>query len=169
MAVKKEFKKNLAEKRPAEWQSLPDLQLYMDQILAYLERQHIGLSYGEELTSAMVNNYIKKGLLPRASGKRYDREHIAHLTLICLFKQIFSVADTDLMMKLQLAESDIETAYAKYREVLDEECLSVTEQIAGDGQDSRDPAELALTLAVRSYISRLACEEIIKEFFAEEK
>ena len=82
-----ELKNRLEQQRPAPWEALPDLNLYMDQVIGYMPRQLI--RYGEEewLTSAMVNNYIKDGLLPRAEGKRYSRTHLAYLTAICALKQ----------------------------------------------------------------------------------
>ena len=69
----KELEKQLRENRPAEWEQIPDIDLYKDQLTEYLKRQHIGFVLGmeEPLTSAMINNYIKVGVLPRAKGKRY--------------------------------------------------------------------------------------------------
>ena len=47
-------------KLPA-WKELPDIGLYMDQLISYMPRQLIHYGEGESLTSAMVNNYIKDG------------------------------------------------------------------------------------------------------------
>lgn len=69
----KELKARMQEQRPVDWESFPDIGLYMDQVVSYLPRQLIHYGEGELLTSAMVNNYIKDGLLPRAEGKRYSR------------------------------------------------------------------------------------------------
>ena len=83
----KELKARLETQRPVEWEGLPDLSLYMDQVIGYMPRQLIQYGEEERLTSAMVNNYIKDGLLPRAEGKRYGRRHLAYLTAICALKQ----------------------------------------------------------------------------------
>ena len=66
-----DLKQRLEQERPTPWAELPDLALYMDQIISYMPRQLIHFDEGEVLTSAMVNNYIKDGLVPRADGKRY--------------------------------------------------------------------------------------------------
>ena len=79
----KQFQQRLEGQRPAEWNALPDLPLYMDQVVSYLSRQLIELEPGEGLTSAMVNNYIKAGLLPRAKGKKYEREHLGDVCPVC--------------------------------------------------------------------------------------
>ena len=56
------LKDRMELERPTPWNELPDIALYMDQLISYMPRQLI--RYGEEewLTSAMVNNYIKDGL-----------------------------------------------------------------------------------------------------------
>ena len=65
-----DLKSRMEQERPTPWEELPDLALYMDQIISYMPRQLIRFDDGEALTSAMVNNYIKDGLVPRrrASG-----------------------------------------------------------------------------------------------------
>ena len=89
----RELKGRLEGERPAEWDALPDIGLYMDQLISYMPRQLIHYGEGESLTSAMVNNYIKDGALPRAEGKRYSRTHLAYLTALCALKQVLSVQD----------------------------------------------------------------------------
>ena len=70
----RELKERLGTERPVDWDSLPDLSLYMDQVVGYMARQLIGCDPEDKLTSAMVNNYIKDGHLPRAEGKRYSKQ-----------------------------------------------------------------------------------------------
>ena len=89
-----ELKKRLEEERPMVWDGFPDIGLYMDQVISYVSRQLITYDGGETLTPAMVNNYIKDGLLPRADGKKYARTHLAYLTAICALKQVLSVKET---------------------------------------------------------------------------
>ena len=89
----RELKERLEGERPVEWEALPDIGLYMDQLISYMPRQLIRYGEGESLTSAMVNNYIKDGAMPRAEGKRYSRTHLAYLTALCALKQVLSVKD----------------------------------------------------------------------------
>ena len=64
-----ELKRQLTEQRPDGWDRLPDIPLYMDQVVSYLSRQMISIGDGDPLTSAMINNYIKDGLVERAVGR----------------------------------------------------------------------------------------------------
>ena len=70
------LKTRMEQERPAPWKDLPDIALYMDQLISYMPRQLIRFDQGPVLTSAMVNNYIKDGLVPRAEGKRYGPIHL---------------------------------------------------------------------------------------------
>ena len=51
-----ELKRQLMEQRPDGWDDLPDIPLYMDQVVSYLARQLSGFGEGDTLTSAMINN-----------------------------------------------------------------------------------------------------------------
>lgn len=154
----------LEEKRPAKWEEIPDIDLYMDQVLSYMTRQHVGLELDENLTSAMINNYIKKDLLPRAKGKKYNREHIAYLTAICLLKQVLSVTDTgDLLSShiQQREEEEIHSFYSKYTAIMDKEFKQVSENLP-ETEDKNSLSDAALRLAISSYAQMLACQQLMK-------
>ena len=89
----------LRTQRPVAWEQLPDFALYMDQVLSYMDRQVIRFDDDDGLTAAMVNNYTKGGLVPRAEGKKYSREHLAYLTGICVLKRVLSTRDVDLLIR----------------------------------------------------------------------
>ena len=73
------------------WEALPDFGLYMDQVLLLMERALHGVLPKGELTKSMVNKYVKVGLIPRPAGKKYEREHLAMLLMICILKQALSM------------------------------------------------------------------------------
>lgn len=157
----KEIKEKLKNYRPNSWDSIPDIELYMDQVIGYMQRQHIGFEGDENLTPAMINNYIKSNLLPRAKGKRYNRQHIAYLTAICLLKQVLSVGDTGLLLKEQLEDKDIQCFYESYLKTLDDE-FNITSEKIDESATKNQLAQKALELAVSSYANKLACEKILK-------
>ncbi len=155
-----ELKRRLREERPVDWPEMPDIALYMDQVISYLPRQHIHFDEGDVLTSAMVNNYIKEGLLPRADGKRYSRTHLAYLTAISALKQVLSVRDIGTLVRAGEEGKAPEELYAVFRQELDR-ALSATGDQIPEGLSQEDLPRLALSLAVRSYADRLACQRII--------
>ena len=154
-----ELKRRLEEERPSDWEDLPDLSLYMDQVIGYMPRQLIQYGEAERLTSAMVNNYIKDGLLPRAEGKRYSKVHLAYLTAICALKQVLPVRDAGLLAAAH-AEGEAREMYDRFREELDRALKDTAQRLDTDcGQE--DLPQLALSLAMRSYADKLACERVI--------
>ena len=153
----RELKNRLSAERPVDWDSLPDLSLYMDQVVGYMTRQLIGCSAEDRLTSAMVNNYIKDGLLPRAEGKRYSREHLAYLTEICALKQILPVREAGVLAKCREGES-VQSHYEHFRTRLDAALSETAHALEGE---TGELEELALELALRSYADKLACRRIL--------
>lgn len=155
----KELKKRLETQRPAQWDALPDLSLYMDQVIGYMPRQLIQYGEGEGLTSAMVNNYIKDGLLPRAEGKRYGRVHLAYLTAICALKQVLSVRDAGLLAA-HGKEEEPQEVYERFRTELDRALMATAQRLEGQ-TEQEDLSVLALELALRSYADKLACQRVL--------
>ena len=156
----RELKERLAEERPQPWEAMPDIGLYMDQIISYMPRQLIHYGEGEALTSAMVNNYIKDGMLPRAEGKRYSRTHLAYLTAICALKQVLSVRDTRTLLENGSAGRDPEKLYAAFYQELSL-ALDCTAEVLDPDLSREDLPRLALRLALRSYADKLACQRIL--------
>lgn len=159
----KELIEKLENKRPREWDDLPDFMLYKDQVISYMDNQHIALNDTEILTPAMVNNFIKNGLMQRSVGKKYSREHIASLTMICLLKQELQSDEVGTIMG-EFCGNDIERAYSEYLKILDKEFSSVASAVNLDNCSAReDKLKMALELAVSAYAQKLLCQKLIDE------
>lgn len=81
--------------------SIPGIELYMDQVTTFMEE---GLSsskrYPEDkiLTKTMINNYAKNNLLPPPIKKKYSKEHILVLIFIYYFKNLLSIKDIETLL-----------------------------------------------------------------------
>ena len=131
-----------------QWKEIPDLGLYMDQVVLYVQRACEGL-YGEEeakrlLTPAMVNNYVKAGLIPRPTGKKYGREQLATILMIVQLKGVLSMD----MIRLMLEGDRIEALY---------DMFCAKQRNAMRAFDVDDP----LTAATEACIHALACERLL--------
>ena len=156
-----DLKQRLEQERPTPWAELPDLALYMDQIISYMPRQLIHFDDGEVLTSAMVNNYIKDGLVPRADGKRYGPIHLGYLTAVCALKKVLSVRDTGILIAAGEERGKTpEELYQYFCAALDR---ALTDAAAGidPAAQREDLARMALDLALRSYAAQLACARLL--------
>ena len=157
-----ELKERMSQERPVDWDAFPDLGLYMDQIISYMPRQLIHFNDGEALTSAMVNNYIKDGLVPRAEGKRYGPVHLGYLTAVCALKKVLSVRDTGALIAAgQALDKGDQKLYGYFCRALDQALTDTAQAVDPDTQKDDLPT-LALTLALRSYANQLACARILE-------
>lgn len=157
----KELIERLSVERPVVWKTLPDIELYRDQVLGYMKRQHSLQPEDAQLTGAMINNYIKSGLLPRASGKKYTKDHLVYLTAICSLKQVLSVGATDELLKLQPDIADAQGFYEDYLAQMDKAFCETAEQL-DENNTKEELATIALRMAISSYAQKLTCEKILE-------
>ena len=150
-----ELRESLRSQRPVAWDQLPDFALYMDQVLSYMDRQVIRFGDDDALTAAMVNNYTKSGLLPRAEGKKYNREHLCYLTAVCILKQVMSVKDVELLLSSVVPRDDVAGGYEAFRADLDRSLNLVTDVMEGYPAEE-DTAQAALHFALLSYAAGVA-------------
>jgi hypothetical protein len=153
------IKKSLSKDRPAAWNDLPDIDLYMDQLLGYMQRQLFSSRPESKVTAAMVNNYVRDGLLKRAKGKKYSRGHIARLTTVCILKQVLSVGDISLLIDTFPSDT-LQQVYEKYREVLDRDLSSVVERVPAE-EDPLILADAIVRFAITGYANKVVAEHLL--------
>lgn len=79
-----------------DYENLPDLDLYMEQVINYLENQlsiFKTSSLDKQITSSMINNYVKGKVVDAPIKKKYNKSHIASIEQICTLKQVLSIAE----------------------------------------------------------------------------
>ena len=90
------WEKYILRFRLPEWEEIPNIGLYMDQVvmllMGYLDYMPPELKEEQVVTAAAINNYVRKGIMPSPEKKKYYREHIAYLVMICTLKQSLSIA-----------------------------------------------------------------------------
>ena len=157
-----ELQHMLETSRPSGWDALPDIALYMDQVVSYLRRQTIGVGEQDDapMTSAMINNYIKDGLLPRANGKRYSREHLVYLTAISLLKNVLSVKDMKLLLGSEITPGSEPEFFRGFLERVDISFQDVARSV-DPGIGESELANFALDLAIVSSATKIACEQVL--------
>jgi hypothetical protein len=150
-----------------EWDRLPDIDLYMDQVLTYMDKQLCLFERNEStslLTSSMINNYVKDAVLPRPEQKKYSREHLAMLMVICMLKQVLSIQDVSSLLKTLLEDASKSELYGRFCEAqssaLKEVCARVkTTSAQGEAELTR----LAIELSIEANARRTASERILSE------
>ena len=104
--------------RPVPWDQIPDLGLYMDQVITFITRAYEPL-YGDStkryLSAPMINNYVKNRLIPRPSGKKYSRLQISLLIMIVALKQVCMMEDIRIMLHAE-SEEEVQVLYERFCE-----------------------------------------------------
>ena len=104
--------------RLPEWDEIPEIGLYMEQVLSllkqYLDYLPPELRQTEPITAAAINNYVRTKLLPEPRKKRYYRIHIAYLIMICTLKQSLRLSMLSTLLPGDLPEEDVKRAYAAF-------------------------------------------------------
>ena len=112
------WEKYLAAYRLPAWEQIPDLGLYMEQVVLLL-RQYLDylppeLKQPEPITAAAINNYVRTRLLPEPRKKRYYRVHIAYLIMICTLKQALRLSELQTLLPGDLPEDEVRRTYDAY-------------------------------------------------------
>ncbi len=162
--------------RLPSWEQIPDLGLYMEQVIALL-RQYLDylppeLKEEEFITAAAINNYVRTKIMPEPVKKRYYRVHIAYLLVICTLKQGLSIALIQKLLPTGLPEEELRAFYDSYAQRHALAAAFFVEQVrgvAGPILDHRDATpfstarteELIVSSAIIGGFSRLLAEKLM--------
>ncbi len=86
-------------KLPA-YQEIPDVGFYLEQTTQYIS-EFLKPMPSISITSSMISNYVKKGLIEKPVKKQYHREQIAYLIFIAIAKTVLSLEDIYLLIQIQ--------------------------------------------------------------------
>ena len=173
----REFAREYRDFEATSWDSLPDIELYMEQITGYLNRQlRVQTRQDREdsqvLTSSMINNYVKSGLITRPIQKRYDREQLAQLYMLCSMKQILNIPDAAALIRYLTSKehpiSEVYDAFVSDQHDINEGVADVLEQVGGV-KSEYDLLKIAVGLVLNAAAERLAAERIISLFRCREE
>lgn len=81
---------------------MPNIELYRDQVLSIVSSELAPLYTPDEkiITGSMVNNYVKQQVIPAPSRKRYAKQHLTHLLIVCALKRVLSISQVAQLVAL---------------------------------------------------------------------
>jgi DNA-binding transcriptional MerR regulator len=127
-------------------EDVPGIDLYMDQVTTFMDRQlQASKRYEDDkiLTKTMINNYAKNNLLPPPEKKKYSKEHLLLLIFIYYFKNILSISDIHSLFA-PLTEKYFHTGHAIQLEQIYDEVFSLEKaQIETLKEDLRSKYQIA--------------------------
>ena len=139
------------------WNELPNIDLYMDQVLNYIENSLKDYIKSDEkfLTKTMINNYVKHGILQPPINKKYNKLHIAELFAICILKQVYSISEIKELLALALKTNSAENSYNKFCDYLTDSLVSKFNGTEYSSSSSYTPEQYLLKNVVQSFVNKL--------------
>ena len=159
-------------KLPA-WKELPDIGLYMDQVIAllgqYLDFIPMEDSKDKPVTPTTINNYVRLKVMPAPEKRKYYRVHIAFLIMIFTLQQGISINGLQQLLPSTADEEEIKNFYTSYVERLQEVGNFYTAQTRAAVQDILDPQvtdegvveNVIIQSILQSGFSRIMAEKLL--------
>lgn len=149
---------------PISWDRLPELELYMDQVITLMnkELEPFAVSGERLLTPSMINNYVKDGVLPRPNQKKYSREHLSRLLMVCMLKSVLSLPQIDATLRGLTATQPIDMLYQDFADAQSIALQEVAERISSLSDPGEETMyQLAIGLALEANARRIAAARIL--------
>ena len=166
----------LATHKLPRWENFPDIELYMDQVVAVMEKALVLYNKsGEEesklITPSIINNYVKLKVIPAPNKKRYNREHLAYLVMICILKQTLAISSIVKIIRSNLESKTISELYNEFCNIYEnvipfvnigEPFFEGYEQNSVEAFESEDDMNgFILKSAILSSAGKFVCEETL--------
>ncbi len=114
----RKWEKYLNDFRLPQWEEIPNLGLYMEQVIdllkQYLDYLPPELKEEQFITASTIHNYVRTKVMPEPRKKKYYREHIAYLIIILTLKQSLSIALIQKVIPTGMSTEEIRSAYTAY-------------------------------------------------------
>ena len=142
----------------------------MDQVITLIEKYLSPLITLEKhtlLTSSMVNNYVKHGLIPAPVKKRYNQKHLAFLIAITLLKQVLTLPEIKKGILFQGATVGIREAYNLFCQEQERAIYVIAAQaqekeVQAKSQEPMGIEYLAVKAATMSFATKMFSEKVIE-------
>lgn len=181
----KDIIKKQSKEEKIQLEDIPELDLYMDQVIQLFEKKLSSSKRNEEdkvLTKTMINNYAKAKLLMPIKNKKYSKEHLILMSLIYDFKGALSISDIKLLLDEIVKgyendeEYNIRELYLDYlnncsedNEEIEKYLNEKVEKIfkGYDKEDFKEKFLLVSTMINMSNVYRKIGEKLIDKYFRE--
>ncbi len=178
-----EYIKKIENFKLPDYKSIPQIPLYMEQVIAYVNETLTPLNDEEStmLTPFMVNNYVKAKMITPPQMKKYNTNHIGYLLSVSLLKNVVSMRDLATIIEMDKSfTKDKEKIYDYFKGMHDEVLknqahrvktrLDAIERSTKRNKKSKDNkdeqlnlAYIALRLYVESETSKLIADTIMSK------
>jgi DNA-binding transcriptional MerR regulator len=172
----KNWETDLLQVTLPRWDELPDMDIYMDQLVKYVDKYTYGLQleHTKKLTPSMINNYVKLKLVPKPYKKKYSKNHLARIIVITVLKQAFEIPDIRNGIVYQIHSTDPKDAYDFFCHHLEMTIKYFINENKEDInidkiKDGYAPVQMACTTFIAKLITENNLRDLVSKTTAEEK
>ncbi len=146
-------------------EDIPEIQLYMDQVLEFFETQ-IGANKRTDkepiFTKTMINNYVKAEVIPAPVKKKYSKDAIMDLNMVYAFKQVLSIQDTQSLINA-LHQLD-EQPYMRFRATEDKILSTLKSSFSSEtGGSEEQLISQIIALTLEASIKKRIAEKLLDQ------
>ena len=138
-----------------DYERFPDIELYMEQVITYLDRSlsiFSTSSMDKQITSSMINNYVKGQVISAPISKKYSKEHLALLEETYALKQVLTINEIKQILDVKYKDGNNADAFNQFKrlygEKLDEASQTTKNALKNvDENDTEALTDIAVNLA----------------------
>ena len=164
------FGNNMIKFHIPRWDELPDIELYMDQVITFIEKNISIVAVDLEeriITPSMVNNYVKLNLIPKPIKKKYGKVHLAYLIAITILKHVFTIQEVKDGISFQAMLNGEKEAYNLFCEEQESALKLIASQVLPDRlsivpNTNVNPENLVIKMSTLAFASKIIAEKTIK-------
>ncbi len=161
----------ITQRNIIESDSLPRLDLYVDQVTNLIEDNLISIKENH-ITKSMINNYCKNKVVPPSANKKYNLNHLLMFITIYNTKSILSIQDIgkifasieeDTLDYYDFTNKLIKEFNLNFEDLVEKNLASIDEANLFD-DDKVKAAVLATQLAIEANNKKMLSEMIIERY-----
>ena len=161
-----ENKKTIDEFHIPRWNELPSIDLYMDQIVTYIDgalSPFFSMVGTGPITRSMVNNYVKARIVDAPVNKKYPKLSLAMIIVVYILKNCFATDEIGRLIRHGIAlGDDVSVIYDRFCDSMENSLKAVfhgeihVENQCLPGRESKYLMDnFALSFACKFYVQKI--------------
>ncbi len=146
-----------------DYENLPEFDLYMKQLIPYLEREFKvfeNSSLDKTITSSMINNYVKSEVITAPINKTYNKEHLVQILEACSLKKVLSLDEIKQILDIEFKDVNKADPYTEFKDNTSleiKEAVAITkselDNISDNDVDALTNLALKMSIKANAYIT----------------
>ncbi len=160
--------KSLEDFKLPRWEELPQVPLYLDQVLSLLDQwlgDYLGSGARQIMTRTMVNNYVKLKFIAAPEKRRYDRQAVASLVVIAVLKPVYSIEEISRFIQMAMVHGPRQVVYDQFCQLIERAVMHAFHRTTMEKEKNpNDPRDLFWNVC-----NSFACQLYVRKTYLEGK